>query len=169
MARVYHMTWVPSRRGWMKEYRGKKYAVSCRQLNVPESKAESYQAANSWWAAKKAELDAASQPKLRPLLPLEDLAAAIGVQGPLDKQGVALLRALEAIRNAEGNNDPKVIVRFDKDGNATVWPAKWGSLLPEELPATAVAATGNYIVQKLLEGQGLPDHIAKGLPPPRVQ
>jgi integrase len=62
-----------------------------------------------------------------------------------------------------------VIVRFDKDGNATVWPAKWGSLPPEELPATAVAATGNYIVQKLLEGQGLPDHIAKGLPPARVQ
>lgn len=51
------MTWVPSRRGWMKEYQGKKYAVSCRQLNVPETKEASYQAANDWWRKKRAEID----------------------------------------------------------------------------------------------------------------
>jgi len=76
MARVYHMTWVPSRRGWMKEYRGKKYAVSCRQLGVPETKESSYQAANQWWQQKKAEIDAASRPPERPLLPFEDVLRA---------------------------------------------------------------------------------------------
>jgi integrase len=60
MARVYNMTWIPSRRGWMKEYRGRKHAISCRQLNAPETKEGSYQAANEWWAKKKVEIDGAS-------------------------------------------------------------------------------------------------------------
>jgi hypothetical protein len=48
MARQFLMTWVPARRGWMKEYKGKKYAVSCAQLSerfavpVPETKEGSY-------------------------------------------------------------------------------------------------------------------------------
>jgi integrase len=46
----------------MKEYRGKKYAVSCRQLNAPESKEGSYMQANSWWANKKAEIDRLNAP-----------------------------------------------------------------------------------------------------------
>jgi integrase len=57
MARVYSMSWVPGRRGWMKEYKGRKYAVSCRQLNAPETKEGSCRQANAWWSAKKAELD----------------------------------------------------------------------------------------------------------------
>src|SRR5262249_48767942 len=76
MARVYHMAWIPSRRGWMKEYQGKKYAVSCRQLGVPETKDGSYQAANQWWQQKKAEIDAANRPAPRTSQPLEDIAAA---------------------------------------------------------------------------------------------
>src|SRR5690242_19766500 len=124
VSRVYRMTWIPSRRGWMKEYRGKKYSISCRQLNVPETKADSYQAANDWWAAKEAELSAVSQPRLRPLIPLEDLAAAaIGKQGPLDDQDVAQLLTLELIRKlASGEENPKVIAHVDKDGGITVWP-----------------------------------------------
>jgi len=67
------MTWIPARRGWMKEYNGRKYAVSCRQLNAPESKEGSYQAANEWWTRKKAEIDAVPAP-----LPLaEHLAAGV--------------------------------------------------------------------------------------------
>jgi integrase len=62
MARIYSMAWIPARRGWMKEYRGKKYAVSCRQLNAPETKEGSYQAANAWWAGKKAEIDRQNAP-----------------------------------------------------------------------------------------------------------
>jgi hypothetical protein len=41
------MSWVKSRTGWMKEYKGRKYAVSCRQLGRPENKEESYLAANA--------------------------------------------------------------------------------------------------------------------------
>src|SRR6516164_2428094 len=82
MARVFHMTWVPSRRGWMKEYQGKKYAVSCSQLTerfglpVLETKEGSYSLANRWWQEKKESINAANRPAVRPLLPLEDLAAA---------------------------------------------------------------------------------------------
>ena len=62
MARVYHMTWIPGRKGWMKEYKGRKYAISCRQLNASESKDGSYQQANAWWAEKKAEIDQQNAP-----------------------------------------------------------------------------------------------------------
>jgi hypothetical protein len=62
MGREYEMVWIESRKGWMKEYRKKKYAVSCRQLGMPETKIGSYQAANRWWEAKKAEIDAALRP-----------------------------------------------------------------------------------------------------------
>ena len=62
MARKYLMSWIPVRRGWMKMYKGKRYVVSCRQLNVPETKEGSYQKANDWWSAKRAEIDLADAP-----------------------------------------------------------------------------------------------------------
>jgi integrase len=86
MARVYHMAWIPSRRGWMKEYKGKKYAISCRQLNelygpgIAETKDGSYQAANQWWDARKTEIDAAGRPAPRPLQPAEDIVTAMAGQ-----------------------------------------------------------------------------------------
>lgn len=46
----------------MKEYRGRHYAVSCRQLAVHATKEASSAAANAWWEAKRAELDALSTP-----------------------------------------------------------------------------------------------------------
>jgi hypothetical protein len=58
MARRFLMTWVPSRKGWLKHYRGGMYSVSCRQLGVEETKEASWQAANRWWEAKKGEIDA---------------------------------------------------------------------------------------------------------------
>ena len=51
------MTWSPGQRRWLKKYRGKMFAVSCRQLGCPPSKDASRAAANSWWGAKQAELD----------------------------------------------------------------------------------------------------------------
>src|SRR3954451_3833204 len=56
------MSWVPKTHTWMKEYKKKKYAISCRQLNAPPTKEGSYQQANAWWLAKKAEVDAAGRP-----------------------------------------------------------------------------------------------------------
>ncbi len=51
------MTWDAKYRRWYKRYRKARYLVSCRELKVPPTKAESVAAANDWWAKKKAELD----------------------------------------------------------------------------------------------------------------
>ena len=51
------MTWQAARRRWRKWYKGILYQVSCDQLGCPDTKADSYQAANAWWTAKKAEID----------------------------------------------------------------------------------------------------------------
>ena len=57
MPAAYLMAWEPTRRRWWKQYRKTRYVVSCRQLDAPETKDGSYQAANAWWLAKKAEVD----------------------------------------------------------------------------------------------------------------
>ena len=59
MARKLHMTWIPSGRRWIKKFKGKMYAVSCRQLGTDETKDASALAANAWWEAKEAELESA--------------------------------------------------------------------------------------------------------------
>ena len=59
MASVCLMYWVAKQKRWMKEYRGKTYAVSCRQLKCPATKEESRQFANEWWQRKQEELDKA--------------------------------------------------------------------------------------------------------------
>lgn len=63
MPRLYQMSWNGNRRRWLKEYKGKKYAVSCKALGVPETKAESYLAANQWWENKRREIDAGEKPR----------------------------------------------------------------------------------------------------------
>lgn len=57
MARVQNMTWDDRNKRWRKEYKGKAYTVSCRQLNVPETKSASQTDANAWWTRKRAEID----------------------------------------------------------------------------------------------------------------
>ena len=56
MPRMFLMTWVPARKGWMKWYQGHNYSVSCRQLGMDATKEASWQAANEWWQEKEAEL-----------------------------------------------------------------------------------------------------------------
>lgn len=51
------MSWEPTRKRWWKQYRGRRYLVSCRQLGTRETKEASYQAANAWWLAKRIEID----------------------------------------------------------------------------------------------------------------
>src|SRR3954466_7188524 len=57
MPRKYLMTWIEGRQRWMKMYRGKRYVISCKALNVPPTKDASYQAANEWWEGKLAEIE----------------------------------------------------------------------------------------------------------------
>jgi integrase len=58
----FKMSWEPRGRRWWKQYCGTRYVVSCRQLNAPSTKESSYQAANAWWVAKKAEVDGRKPP-----------------------------------------------------------------------------------------------------------
>jgi integrase len=43
---------------WVKMFRGRRYRVSCDELNVPRTKQESRQAANEWWQKKLLTLQA---------------------------------------------------------------------------------------------------------------
>lgn len=63
MPRQYQMTYVHSRKGWMKHHQGKNYAVSCAQLGTPVGKEASYLAANAWWERKLNELEEAQKAK----------------------------------------------------------------------------------------------------------
>jgi integrase len=61
------MTWEPKPRRWRKIYKGKLFTVSCKELNAPETKEGSYQAANLWWQARRAGIDG-----IRPEHPHQD-------------------------------------------------------------------------------------------------
>lgn len=61
MARNILMTWVSDRKGWLKWHKGKMYSVSCRQLGTEPTKEASWLAANQWWEAKQASLDAVAE------------------------------------------------------------------------------------------------------------
>jgi len=52
-----HMTWVPASRRWMRRYKEKWYAISCRKLGLPETKEASWRAANAWWEQQQALAD----------------------------------------------------------------------------------------------------------------
>jgi hypothetical protein len=65
MPATYLMAWEQTRRRWWKQYLNTRYVVSCHQLDAPETKDGSYQAANDWWLAKKAEIDGKLPPHLR--------------------------------------------------------------------------------------------------------
>jgi integrase len=54
-----HMTWSATGRRWMKKYKGKWHAISCRKLGVPETKQASWMAANAWWEEQQKAIDAA--------------------------------------------------------------------------------------------------------------
>jgi integrase len=66
MSIKYRMSWIAARKGWMKNHQGKRYAVSCKQLDVPETKEASWRAANAWWEAKEAELEKAKEANIDP-------------------------------------------------------------------------------------------------------
>lgn len=68
MALKTELTWEKAKLRWRKMYRGKVYTVSCKELGLPPTKEESYQAANAWWKAKLAELDRAASPKTHPVI-----------------------------------------------------------------------------------------------------
>lgn len=57
MAKLKGMYWDKKNRRWMVQYRGKNYAVSCRQLGCEKTKEASQSAAREWWGEKRAQVD----------------------------------------------------------------------------------------------------------------
>jgi integrase len=176
------MSWDGKNRRWLKEYTPpggprKKYAVSCRQLGVPESKDASYQAANRWWEAKKAEVDATYRPVPRPPLPMEDVLRAWLPEDFYDDYQKARAyadyltpqqerQALEELANRHRALGIKVEVRP---------PAEGGPSEEEKQQVLAEAherAALDFFQQHLLGNEPLPPGLAEKLPPgvlPRVQ
>lgn len=66
MPRSYLLTWEPDPRRWRVRYKKKTYTISCKALGAPETKEASYKAANAWWHARKAEIDAEKTPGIHP-------------------------------------------------------------------------------------------------------
>ena len=57
MALTELMSWNKTDRRWHKGYRGRRYAVSPRQLGTEATKEASRRAANDWWDKKQKEVD----------------------------------------------------------------------------------------------------------------
>ena len=56
MAKAELMSWVKTEKRWVKMFKGKRFAVSPRQLGTNSTKEASQEAANNWWREKMAEL-----------------------------------------------------------------------------------------------------------------
>jgi integrase len=95
--RLYKMTWVAGRKGWLKKFQGKMYSVSCRQLGTAETKEASYQKANAWWDEKLAELTRPEQENTdRILAKVEELVS-------LDAQAGALRGITDLLSELQGH------------------------------------------------------------------
>jgi integrase len=145
MPRNPDMTWVPSNRLWRKVYRGKVYAISCRQLRQQgyavseDTKTGSYLAANLWWSRKEDEIEAAQRPP------------APFYTGPEQWAWPYVPFAM---------NDWEEFIT--------------GLGLPKEaeeqhLHEYAQAIVKLFFQQHILEGRPLPEHMAQLLPPARAQ
>jgi integrase len=176
------MSWDGKNRRWLKEYtppsgQRKKYAVSCRQLGVPESKDASYQAANRWWEAKKAELDAAHRPVPRPPLPMEDVLRAWVPDDFYDDHQKARAyagyltpqqerQAVEEVANSFRALGCKVEVRPHPEGEPSEEEKERVRMEAHERAAL------DFLQQHLLGNEPLPPGLAERLPAgtlPRVQ
>ncbi len=162
MARVYHMTWIPSRRGWMKEYRGRKYAVSCRQLGTPETKDGSYQAANAWWEAKRLETDSTARARLpapRTPAPMEDIVSALygdGTSSDWHQQFRAFMeRFAEAIQGVFPSGPLP-----QEPTDSAVWT--------EGAETARRTALRDLLTRIIVDGEAVPEQVAERLPPARV-
>jgi integrase len=120
-------------------YKGQRFTVACSVLGVPPTKEQSYQAANQWWDAKKAEIDSANRPAQRPRLPLEDIVGAWLGHPPDDVTNDVL----------EGGPD--------------------SSLPAEERAAAVIKIFLGDILAELTTGQPLPPRMAEMLGPARWQ
>jgi integrase len=163
------MTWVPSRRRWTRMHKGQRFWISCKALGVPATKEASIHAANAWWTAKQAELDAAEQ---CPVHPKEELVAALlGVEGGrLDRGDILRLafrqareRLAEYHKFEELRDNPPPPPDENDDVSAEERAAARQRIIDEEL--------GRWIRSQLEQPAStpiLPPHAAERLSPATV-
>jgi integrase len=167
------MTWVPSRRRWTRMHKGKRHWISCKALGVPETKEASLQAANAWWRAKQAEIDAASQPKLRPLLPLEDLVGASrgDVRAFDDPWAVVNVLFAQATQQLEEQHRQQAAAEgtlYDAETDSVIERESSGD--PDDDRRAAILAVFMQLAEQCILGnQPLPEPLTQLLPPARVQ
>src|SRR5262245_5525392 len=105
------MTWEPGPRRWRKLYRGKLFTVSCRQLGVPDTKNDSYQAANAWWVARRAEIDGQKPPHLHEWW-LTEARRRLSIAAKLGEPRVAAALRSEINRIEQGGT-PTFLSEYD--------------------------------------------------------
>jgi integrase len=145
-------------------HRGKRYYVSCRQLNVwPETKEASLAAANAWWEAKQAELYNAARRTPRPM---EDVVAAVHGDGTsLDWQEQEQRRLADRFADFLAT----VPAILDMMGAPPGGPLP--DLHPPDPAVLAEEARRRHlrdILIDLLEGEPFPQTALDRLPPARV-
>ena len=140
MPRIYLMTWVPARKGWMKWFKGRNHPVSCRQLGTEPNKEASWQAANDWWQEKEAELLEVKAPAPLPMDP-----ASQSMKDLLDRLSIRDLRRL-AVQGEAAQKLLDILEKASVDGI----PQTQGAIpLPFALKT----------VYALESGQGIPGHV----------
>jgi integrase len=153
MPRRPDLSWDKKNRRWLKEFRGKKHAVSCKRLRelgydiLADTKEGSYIAANAWWAKKEYELTAGERPAPRPRLPLEDAVAAM-----LGKDDLAEIGVAPAGELPDGTHDPGGMEYLDAEGVR--------KLMDQLRP---------LFLAELVNSGRLPFGVAETLPPARVR
>jgi integrase len=171
MARVYEMSWDGDKKLWYRMYRGVRIKVAVATLEEQGLRVEAYtkdgsrDAANDYFKARRAEIDAARGQAVRPKLPLEDLAAAIHgdpkvFDSTLGVAGIHWQRTEERFEQEARNAaevraaDPDEGPPYDPDQERL--DAVWIVLEP-------------YVKGYLLQGKPLPDELCRQLPAGRCQ
>jgi integrase len=104
------MTWSKQQKRWFKEYKGRKYAISPRQLGAPPTKEQSILAANSWWEAKRREIDLGGERADAPPPPSPAPAASILHQlASLTNQNIDISKIVELLLANEKKKESKQI------------------------------------------------------------
>lgn len=125
---------------WRKWHNGKLYQVTCRELNAPASKAESYQAANAWWGRKRAEIELqaeATHPHAGAIRQLERKVEWFRQHDP-DK-AEPLRRHLETVR--ADLEDPCML--FDAPDSPSEW-AVWQERFKDTAPEITARTIGAH-------------------------
>ncbi len=154
MGRKYLMSWVEGQRRWTKQFKGKTYSISARQLGVTESKEGSWFRANEWWRTKQAELEA--QNAIRD--PANSLLAGLMARRQVAElqnlvaEGDAARKLLAILANANGPQTAEIsAVPAARLSDGTEIPA---GMVADMLPTSRELAEES--LAKLHNGESLP-------------